>query len=118
MANSGRRLDELVSKRALSHLRQFRRAAERAFPGLVSDMVLFGSRARGDARRSSDYDVAVFVRDLAAERRVRHALTDEAYPHMLAGIHINPIAVPADFLSKRPFPTLAREIARDGVPVA
>ena len=27
-------------------------------------MVLFGSRARGDARADSDYDVAVFLRDL------------------------------------------------------
>ena len=28
-------------------------------------MVLFGSRARGDAREDSDYDVAVFLRDLS-----------------------------------------------------
>jgi uncharacterized protein len=27
--------------------------------------VLFGSRARGDARPDSDYDVAVFLKDLA-----------------------------------------------------
>ena len=28
-------------------------------------MVLFGSRARGDAREDSDYDVAVFLKGLA-----------------------------------------------------
>ena len=28
-------------------------------------MVLFGSRARGDAHEDSDYDVAVFLRDMA-----------------------------------------------------
>ena len=27
-------------------------------------MVLFGSRARGDAREDSDYDIAVFIRNL------------------------------------------------------
>ena len=27
-------------------------------------MVLFGSRVRGDAREDSDYDVAVFLRDM------------------------------------------------------
>ena len=27
-------------------------------------VVLFGSRARGDAREGSDYDVAVFLRDM------------------------------------------------------
>jgi predicted nucleotidyltransferase len=28
-------------------------------------VVLFGSRARGDAHEDSDYDVAVFLRDMA-----------------------------------------------------
>ena len=38
----------------------------------IDRIVLFGSRARGDAREDSDYDVAVFLKtlvDRAAERR-------------------------------------------------
>ena len=30
----------------------------------IDRIVLFGSRARGDAREDSDYDVAVFLKDL------------------------------------------------------
>jgi uncharacterized protein len=30
----------------------------------IERVVLFGSRARGDAREDSDYDVAVFLRDM------------------------------------------------------
>ena len=38
----------------------------------IDRIVLFGSRARGDAREDSDYDVALFLKtlvDRAAERR-------------------------------------------------
>jgi hypothetical protein len=34
-------------------------------PGRIEDVLLFGSRARGDAERGSDYDVAVLVRNLS-----------------------------------------------------
>lgn len=40
-------------------------AALRALYGdRIERIVLFGSRARGDARGDSDYDVAVFLKDL------------------------------------------------------
>jgi predicted nucleotidyltransferase len=42
---------------------KFRRAVEEAFGDKVERVVLFGSRARGDARPDSDWDVAVFLRD-------------------------------------------------------
>lgn len=32
----------------------------------IERVVLFGSRARGDAREDSDYDVAVFLKDLGS----------------------------------------------------
>jgi len=34
------------------------------YGGRLERVVLFGSRARGDARVDSDYDVAVFLKDL------------------------------------------------------
>lgn len=45
-------------------LRRFRAALEAIYGKRIERVVLFGSRARGDARQDSDYDVAVFLRDL------------------------------------------------------
>jgi len=42
---------------------RFRQALNAAFGDRIERVVLFGSRARGDARPDSDYDVAVFLRD-------------------------------------------------------
>jgi predicted nucleotidyltransferase len=45
-------------------LTRFRAALDSLYGDRLERVVLFGSRARGDARADSDYDVAVFVRDL------------------------------------------------------
>jgi uncharacterized protein len=46
-------------------LRRFRAALDQVYGARIERVVLFGSRARGDARPDSDYDVAVFLKDLA-----------------------------------------------------
>ena len=46
-------------------LKRFRAALDHMYGERIERVVLFGSRARGDAREGSDYDVAVFLRDLA-----------------------------------------------------
>jgi predicted nucleotidyltransferase len=43
---------------------RFRTALEKAYGARIERVVLFGSRARGDARPDSDYDVAVFLKGL------------------------------------------------------
>jgi len=45
-------------------LKRFRATLETAYGGRIERVVLYGSRARGDARDDSDYDVAVFLKDL------------------------------------------------------
>jgi predicted nucleotidyltransferase len=45
-------------------LTKFRAAIDGLYGNRVERVVLFGSRARGDARDDSDYDVAVFLKDL------------------------------------------------------
>jgi predicted nucleotidyltransferase len=44
-------------------LRRFRDAVEARFGERIERVVLYGSRARGDARPDSDYDIALFLRN-------------------------------------------------------
>ncbi len=99
--------------RAARRLRAFRRAVERALPGNVERVVLFGSRARGEARRGSDYDIAVFVREGAERTAVHYMVSDSAYPYVLAASDLRPIVLPADYLSGRS--ELAEDIRRESV---
>lgn len=45
-------------------LTRFRTAVTEMYGDRLERVVLFGSRARGDAQPDSDYDVAVFLRDM------------------------------------------------------
>lgn len=47
-----------------------------AYGTRMSRSLLFGSRARGEARPDSDYDVAVFLQDLANPRQEADRLAD------------------------------------------
>ncbi|WP_439817526.1 nucleotidyltransferase domain-containing protein [Zavarzinia sp. CC-PAN008] len=80
----------------------------------IERVVLFGSRARGDAREDSDYDVALFLRDLGSRwdevRRIvdlELAIRDDTG----AFIHTMPFAAGA---WRDPASPLMFEIRRDG----
>jgi predicted nucleotidyltransferase len=45
-------------------LTRYRTALREMYGDRLERVVLYGSRARGDARPDSDYDVAVFLRDM------------------------------------------------------
>ena len=45
-------------------LQQFRAALTELYGDRIERVVLYGSRARGDAKPDSDYDVALFLKDL------------------------------------------------------
>src|SRR3954462_4559962 len=45
-------------------LQRFRAALDEIYGDRLERVVLFGSRARGDAGEDSDYDIAVFLKDL------------------------------------------------------
>jgi predicted nucleotidyltransferase len=96
-------------------LEKFRAAVAKHFGDRLERMVLFGSRARGDSRPDSDYDVAIIVRDLGNPWRefkgiapVRVALLDEYDAAVNAQLY------PAG-LWRHPSSPLMQEIRKDGV---
>lgn len=110
-------LESGLPAEAQSRLRAFKREIENALPGEVVEVRLFGSRARGDAKDDSDYDVAVFLRNTSDRLETIRILSDASYPHILDGFFLNPIGLPADYLNPAggSRTELAAEISREGI---
>ena len=97
-----------------SVLLQFRDALSALYGDRIERVVLFGSRARGDAHADSDYDIAVFLEDLSDRWREFHRLAD---------LRAEILAETNAFLEARPFRAgsycdrtpLMHEIRRDGL---
>lgn len=94
-------------------LRRVREALDAMYGERLERVVLFGSRARGDARPDSDYDVAVFLRDIGDYWKERMRLADlrtEIMREMDVFLEAQPFAV--DQAMQRT--ALQHEIRRDG----
>jgi uncharacterized protein len=95
-------------------LKRFRTALDELYGERIERVVLFGSRARGDAREDSDYDVAVFLKDLSDRwrevDRIIQVVTDILYKDE-AFIH----AMPYRAGSYEDRTSLMREIRREGI---
>jgi predicted nucleotidyltransferase len=80
----------------------------------IDRVVLFGSRARGDAKEDSDYDVAVFLKSL-----------DDRWEELdrLADLRVRLLEETGAFFDAKPYPAAAydertplmREIRREGL---
>jgi uncharacterized protein len=95
-------------------LRSFREALAELYGPALDRVVLFGSRARGDAGEHSDYDVAVFLSDVRPGMAEWNRLADLRTRILDAG---GPFfeAIPfrsSDYDRRTP---IMREIKRDGV---
>ncbi|WP_424124219.1 nucleotidyltransferase domain-containing protein [Roseiarcus sp.] len=94
-------------------LARLRALLEKAYGARIERLVLFGSRARGDARPDSDYDVAVFLTEPESfwkeSGRLAEIGTDILYD---TGAVIN--ALPFKAGVDRDEGPLMRELARDG----
>ena len=95
-------------------LQRIRVALRVIYGDRIERIVLFGSRARGDGHADSDYDIAVFLKNL----------TDRWCEfHRLADLRTDILAETGAFLEARPFRAgsyrertpLMHEIRRDGV---
>ena len=95
-------------------LRRIRTSLRAIYGDRIERLVLFGSRARGDAQTDSDYDVAVFLVDLTDRWREFHRLAD---------VRTRLLAETGAFLEARPFRAgsyrdrtpLMHQIRRDGI---
>ncbi|HME22120.1 MAG TPA: nucleotidyltransferase domain-containing protein [Acetobacteraceae bacterium] len=95
-------------------LQRFRAAVTQIYGERLERVVLFGSRARGDARPDSDYDVAVFIRDAGT-------FTDESA--RLAAVGTDILFDTGAVISATPFPAGAyrertgfmHELRKDGL---
>lgn len=100
-------------------LKRFRAALDEMYGDRIERVVLFGSRARGDANEDSDYDIAVFLKDLKegdAARRWREL-------DRLADLRSAILTDTEAFIDAKPYPAgayrnrtvLMGEIRREGV---
>ena len=95
-------------------LSRFRTALDEIYGERVERVVLFGSRARGDARPDSDYDVVVFLKDLDGFGKEAGRLAEiETDILSETGAVIN--ALPLQAGSYRDRTGLMQELRRDGL---
>ncbi|MBM4043726.1 MAG: nucleotidyltransferase domain-containing protein [Planctomycetes bacterium] len=99
-------------------LREFRKALEKAFGNDLLEVKLFGSKARGDARKDSDLDVLVVIS--SGDWRMRDVVYGIVTDILLEGdVCISPKVISKahyDRLREAESPFIGNVI-RDGVPV-
>ena len=95
-------------------LRRFRSALDALYGDRIERVILFGSRARGDARPDSDYDVAVFLKDLEPGMREHFRLADIGLDFLdETGTIFEALPLAAESLNLRT--PLMHEIRKDGI---
>ena len=97
-------------------LNRFRAALDSIYGGRIERVILFGSRARGDAHEESDYDVAVFLKSLGDRWQELDRLADLRLKFLDdTGAFFD--AKPYDAKTYADRTPLMREIRREGVDV-
>ena len=96
-------------------LARFRSALNDLYGDRIERVVLYGSRARGDAKPDSDYDVALFLRELTNRwQEVRKLVDIERAITGDTGIDIHTMPFPAGAWRDTSSPVM-NEIRNDGV---
>ena len=96
-------------------LQRFRDAIADAYGDRIERIVLFGSRARGDARPDSDYDIAIFLKDLSNRwQEIRRIVDIEQAIRDDTGVDIYTMPYPAGSW-RDPASPLMYEIRKDGL---
>lgn len=97
-------------------LSKYRAELQKLYGNRIIKVVLFGSRARGDARDDSDYDLAVFLKDMTDRWDEFDRLADiETQITIDTGAVIHAIPYRADAYQDRT--PLMHEIREEGIDV-
>jgi predicted nucleotidyltransferase len=84
----------------LTLVRKFKQRAEAALQGCVVRVMLYGSRARGDARAASDWDVAVLLSGTPTSED-SDVLSDIGFDLMMEyGQHVQTVPIDASHSAK------------------
>jgi uncharacterized protein len=99
----------------------FLRDARLSYGDNLLKVVLFGSRARGDAHPASDVDIAVVLKDIRDRGEDRNRLADIAYEAIVETyVHVQALPISQDEWERPELhrnPDLIRAIRRDGMSV-
>jgi len=102
-----------LSVTEIAALARFAGMVKQRLGAACAELILFGSRARGEGHEDSDLDVLVRVKGLT--RGQRRAVQDAAHDvNEGFSFFVNPCVV-ADEAWPTSAPALAREIAKDGI---
>ena len=95
-------------------LLRFGDAVREAYAGRLERVLLYGSRARGNAREDSDYDIAVFLSDMPDRPSEMNRLADIGTDILYIAGHVVH-AMPHPALAYLDDTSLMRAIRRDGI---
>ncbi|MEN9796582.1 MAG: hypothetical protein RL653_278 [Pseudomonadota bacterium] len=96
--------------------REFGQAIRKELGEDVKELVLFGSRARGDAREGSDYDVLLVVPQRSNELRERLLDIQADFMNRYGALFAMVLRSVDEWRASAGFP-LAMNIEREGVPL-
>ena len=96
-------------------LQKIRSAVDHLYGERIERIVLYGSRARGDAQPDSDYDIAIFLDDLSSRWQEFCKLADVEIDLLdQTGAVVHAMPYPAGSWQDRASPFM-REIRSDGL---
>lgn len=113
-----RKVSDILTRNEQRAVTEFLRRLQQELTSNISDVILFGSKARGDARSDSDIDILLVID--TDDWRVKHTIsTISADIGLEYDVFIDPRVMSAErwaYLRRNQF-TLYTNVSREGIPL-